>query len=231
MNSQLIRFTLALVFVLAAFVNSNSAADRTKDSQVIAGRVPDIRQRTFSSGMLFDVTFSNINYVGKVKSVTLCEHKPNSTRLRIAIGDIRLTIHRTSLRSSTHSAACGPLQLQFGVTRDLQMECVVEHNEKGIQLKTSNLVLRRDNLRVGNPRWVQARGFGMTSQHVSSGIRSGLISNLPTVERVLKSQLPGIFRQVKEEIVSLMPGKKSVTVADTEASAKTENNFASSRAK
>jgi hypothetical protein len=40
----------------------------------------------------------------------------------------------------------------------------------------------------------------MTKSRVANGLRSGLSSNIPLLERLLAAELPNIFRQIEDEI-------------------------------
>ena len=188
----------AAVLATAATAQVHTAQDNASDR--IAGRVPNIRHVTQSMGFQFNVLFSDISYNGEVKNVDIVDQTENGATIRVVFGKVNLQVNRTSVQGSRQQASCGPLTLVLGARRDITVDFQVQDNAGTLQVVDAKFNLERDNVQVGTPRWIQTKGFGMTQSRVASGLRSGLQSNVATVQRRLVAELPNIFRQIEDKI-------------------------------
>ena len=189
----------SIAFFAVLATSANAQVQNAKPER-IAGRVPNIRHVTQSMGFQFNVLFSDISYNGEVKNIEIVDQNEKEATVRVVFGKVNLQVNRTSVQGSRQQASCGPLTLVIGSRRDIIVDFQIQTNAGALKVVDAKFNLDRDNVQVGTPRWIQTKGFGMTQSRVASGLRSGLQSNVATVQRRLVAELPNIFRQIEDKI-------------------------------
>lgn len=175
-------------------------------SDVLSGRLNDISDYTSTSGYTFGVYFTNLSYSAQLTRASVKAYSADRLNVQLGVSNLQIVIGSTYLNgaNTSKSAAAGPITISIGHMRPVWISFdvtpYIEDRKLKLRFVNSHFSIPDDNWYVTPPAGVDAHGWGMTEEKVSSGLVSGLYGQKYRIEEQVNSVIPSLLGQIEQRL-------------------------------
>lgn len=177
---------------------------RVISDDVLAGRIPDIRESTTVADLPFQILFRDIRYRGTLQRAYAKAYQTDRLNIQLAMSNLQMQIGRSFVQGESRSAVAGPITVIVGHRRPvwLSIDVTPEVVNRRLRLKVvgTRFNIEPDNFFVSPPAGVTADGWGMTEERVSKALMEGIYARRNRLEREALAAVPGIIQRIEQAL-------------------------------
>jgi len=171
-------------------------------AQPMAGNLAGMHQTTKVGILPFDVSYSNVQYQGKLEQAKITTQAPDRLLVQLGLRNVTMTLSNLQVNGRLIiSAKAGPMQIVIGhrapVWLSLAIRPRIEDRQWKLDLAAVDFQIPDDNWYVTEPNGVQMRGMQFLSGRISDGLVEGIYSRKGEIEQKVRQSVAGIMPQIE----------------------------------